>query len=308
MNCQSLSAKINQLKVYLEIFQTNGCSVSAICLQETWISQSHDLGVFHIPGYNFLSRNFACTTHGGVAIYLKDCFDYDIMDINDNENIWDGQFIKISFNASINIAHNPKKFILGNIYRPPRENAENYKSFTNDINEILNNHQQNQCEIAIAGDFNIDLLQYGSKSHVNEYFEMILTNSYIPKITQATRITETSKTLIDNIFIKMSTVFSDTTAGILQANISDHLPCFVSLDFINTTRANRKFIYYMSRNYNVLSAFVDEMNNLCTMDKFITDLNCDPNINYDRLDSIIQNSLNEHLPIKLTRFRRKKNG
>jgi len=84
----------------------------------------------------------------------------------------------------------------------------------------------------------------------------------------------------------------------------NHLPCFVSLDFINTTRANRKFIYYMSRNYNALSAFVDEMNNLCTMEKFISDLNCDPNINYDRLDSIIQNSLNKHLPIKLTRFRK----
>ena len=53
------------------------------------------------------------------AFTLKDNFDYKILDLADNSDFWDGQFIEICTNnydnSNVMIPH--KKLIIGNIYR-----------------------------------------------------------------------------------------------------------------------------------------------------------------------------------------------
>ena len=41
LNCQSLNAKINELRIYLQMFQSS-IKFSAICLQETWLTTDAD--------------------------------------------------------------------------------------------------------------------------------------------------------------------------------------------------------------------------------------------------------------------------
>ena len=53
---------------------------------------------------------------------------------------------------------------------------------------------------------------------------ILQSNAFYPHINKPTRISNTSQTLIDNIF---SNVYFNSTNGILYSDISDHLPSFV---------------------------------------------------------------------------------
>ena len=58
----------------------------------------------------------------------------------------------------------------------------------------------------------------------SSFFNGMNTLSLLPVITKPTRITDSSCTLIDNIF---SSYLSNFTSGILTADITDHLPIFI---------------------------------------------------------------------------------
>jgi exonuclease III len=158
VNCQSLHAKLNELHTYVQRLSETECFLNAICLQETWINANTDISLLEIPGYNLISRSSSCSTHGGVAIYLRDCHEFKVLQIDDNHEIWDGQFIEIALQDSFCRTHH-KKLIIGNVYRPPRDNIDNYNGFIQDIETILNDFQRNNCEVMFVGDFNIDLLK-----------------------------------------------------------------------------------------------------------------------------------------------------
>ena len=191
LNVQSLNAKFNELKIYIEAICKS--DFSAVCIQETWLSDESDLSLLQLNGYNLISKGKSSSQHGGVAIYLKEDFRYKILPICSHSNIWDGIFLEIDLNESLNQCSN-KTVIIGNIYRPPRDNIENYNTFVSELDQILHNLQQNNKDVAITGDFNIDLLKIKERNIFNDYFESMLANGFIPKITYPTRITYHSKT------------------------------------------------------------------------------------------------------------------
>ena len=56
LNCQSLHAKIDPLMILLNDLQEQGCFFNALCLQETWINEISNMSIFHIDGYEFISK------------------------------------------------------------------------------------------------------------------------------------------------------------------------------------------------------------------------------------------------------------
>ena len=302
LNCQSLPAKIDELRVYLNSFLP--FQFSAICLQETWLTSDADTSLLQIDGYSLISRGRSCSAHGGVAIYLNNRFNYRILNIQDNSDVWDGLFIEVAGNDNL---HN-KKIIIGCIYRPPRDNMNNYKSFIDDMNIILSGFQNNNSEVIIAGDFNIDLLKLNDKSIVNEYFETFVSNGFIPKISLPTRLTENSATLIDNVYVKLSENFSECMAGILYQHISDHQPCFVTLDYLNLPTIPPKFIKQKTNSPSALNRFKEDLSLNCTLDKFEPSLDTDPNDTYNILEKLISKSMDHNLPTKVVKFNKYKHG
>jgi len=302
LNCQSLNAKFNELKVYLE----GSCNSKfhAICLQETWLTRESDVSTLQLNGYNLISKGKLASEHGGVAVYLKDSFKYKVLSISSPSNIWDGIFLEVVINES-NIPSN-KTLIIGNIYRPPRDTIENYSTFINEIEQILHTFQRNSKDVAITGDFNIDLLKIRQRPIFNEYFETILSNGFIPKITFPTRISSHSSTLIDNILIKLSHNFSFTTAGILLSNISDHLPCFISLDYLFVEKVKFKYVKTWSRSIQSYTNFKNDISENCSMDIFDQNIMTDPNINYEILDSKINEAFEKHIPVKVVKYNKHK--
>ena len=78
----------------------------------------------------------------------------------------------------------------------------------------------------MLGDFNIDLLKIDSDENINNYYNILISNLFIPHITLPTRITPRSKTLIDNIFSNDSN-FAQGVSGNFTFSISDHLSQFL---------------------------------------------------------------------------------
>lgn len=305
LNCQSLNAKIDQLVIYLQLLRNNSCAFDVICLQETWLSDDSDVSNVHLDGYRFVHQGRSCSMHGGVAFYVRDDLSFTTLSINSHSNIWDGLFLEIDL-KNFEFSNNRKKIIIGNIYRPPRNLLSNFRAFNEEINEILTNFQRTNHEVALVGDFNLDLLKFRENQHINDFFETILSNGFIPKITLPTRLSANQGTLIDNIFLKMSSDFSETTTGVLLNNISDHLPCFISLDYLVTKPIQPKWVKMYTNDQVSLQSFRDEIADRCALDRFRIDVAVNPHDNYDKLHQIITSAINKHLPTRIVRHNKYK--
>ena len=99
-------------------------------------------------------------------------------------------------------------------------------------------------EIYICGDFNINLLKYDEDIAVQEFYNLMTSNGFIPQITLQTRITDSSMTLIDNIY--SNTFLNNTFSGNIIIEIADHLLQFVSID---TSKIEYNKFKYYKRNY-----------------------------------------------------------
>ena len=83
--------------------------------------------------------------------------------------------------------------------------------------------------ILITGDLNIDLLQYQNNHDTTDFLDQMLLQNLIPKITQPTRIGQTSATLIDHIFTDIGNS-RRCLAGTFITDITDHFSNFIVID------------------------------------------------------------------------------
>ena len=124
------------------------------------------------------------------------------------------------------IVPNRKNIIVGNIYRHPSMYLEEYLDdyLTPFLNKISN---ENKRKI-IMGDFNVDLMKVDDNDITAKYFDIMTSHLFVPHIVHPTRITSTSKTLIDNIFSN-ATNMEEAKSGNLTISLSDHLAQFLFL-------------------------------------------------------------------------------
>ena len=82
---------------------------------------------------------------------------------------------------------------------------------------------QSVINLIIGMDHNLDLLKHRSHAPTSKFVELFESFQQIPSITRPTRITKSSATLIDNIFVPttLSLVFN---SYLLVDDMSDHLP------------------------------------------------------------------------------------
>ena len=71
-------------------------------------------------------------------------------------------------------------------------------------------------------DFNLDLLQYNHHTTTQEFIDTLFSHAFIPVISNPTRLTSYSATLIDNIFT--NNLSQNVLNGIALNDSSDHLP------------------------------------------------------------------------------------
>ena len=179
---------------------------------------------------------------------------------------------------------------------------ENIDRFIKELIPILIKMNRICNEIALLGDFNIDLLKLDDRLKFQAWIDELTNLSLFPKITLPTRIGRQSSTLIDNIFCKLTPKTICTQSGIIYSDVSDHFPCFGSFDLNKKTKPAPKLV---KQKFSTPNAIENFKNGLANHD-FIQDIDqshdCDPNSNYEIFISKVIEIKDKHIPTKLVKF------
>jgi len=220
---------------------------------------------------------------GGVGIYIDSSISYQIQTdipnaLNASESLW------------IEINLHKKPCIIGVIYRHP---GYDISAFAENICEILHNLSDKKLPFIICGDININLMQQTAIPQVRKYVNVYKSYNCSQLITKPTRITPSSSTLIDHIYITLP--LYKVTPGILINGLSDHLPIFVSIKSAHVEKVDTKAQFkHDFSNFNA-EQFMDEIKE--TLNGMIIKSN-NPAAALDDAIRAIKKVLDDHAPWK----------
>lgn len=215
VNCRSIKKNFGNLSNLLNLLIS---PLSAIAVTETWLTESVQ-DIFQIPGYKFFSNSRSDKPGGGVGLYVKCCFDcMPRSDLYRMTTHIECLFVECRQPGGPSI-------LIGSIYRPPNSDINLFNSTLLSILNVID--QANKKLVIIAGDFNLNLINCSSHAPTNEFLTNMLSFNLLPTINNPTRISDTSATLIDNIFVNC--IKHDYCTAIVYCDISDHLPVALHL-------------------------------------------------------------------------------
>ena len=115
--------------------------------------------------------------------------------------------------------------------------------------------------IVLLGDFNINLLNFDTSEKVRTFLNDLASNSLQLQILLPTRVSNNSKTLIDNIFCNIpSPLVKSAMSGNISSGISNHLPQFFILpEFFSKSPPTK---------YSILSHDWEKFNNQLFLENF----------------------------------------
>ena len=286
LNIRSLSSKFDSLITLLNSLQTNRINLDFILLCETFLHDGNK-HLFNIPGYNLVFKNRSNMARGGVAIYVKESIQYKLRE--DLMTFIEGEYESIFIET--NISNN--KTIIGEIYRVPNSNLqkslERYEQILSQIKDTKN--------VIIATDQNMDLLNIESHKHTAELLNNMFASSLIPTINKPTRITHSTATLIDNIYVKFNDFHTKVKSAILVDDISDHLPVFCFISYNKpSSRKHQKPLTFEKRNIN--DNTINLINNAIqhTNWNYLDNLNV--NESFESLTNKLKDMLDKYAPLE----------
>ena len=305
-NVESLNAKFDELVVQISELNKINFKYNAICLQETWLSETDDMAIFNIDGYNRISQGKTCGNKGGLTTYIDNRFEYEIiMNLNMYKH-WEGLVIKVKGDTLTN------PFVICNIYRPPRSTIPVLREFLDEITPVINTLDTPNHNVILAGDFNINILKVHENILYSEFIDLLMSHSLSPKITLPTRLSTNNGTLIDNIFCKPVNPLLNTCAGIHINRLSDHQPCFLFINIHIIKPSPPKLIQIYNLTQHSLLAASKELKeiNLCT--KLDKSPMADADENYNIMYQDIQKVMNKYTTTRTVKYdkhkHKKRNG
>ena len=147
------------------------------------------------------------------VLYANNKFNIiDRKDLNTQHDDYESVWVEIKQKFSKNV-------VTGCIYRHPRYN---FKEFLCYLENCLSKVTKENKEIYICGDFNIE-----NNQNYQQFYNLLCSFGFLPKIIQPTRATDHHSTLIDNIFSNNLT--DETRSGNTLLTLSEHFSRFVSI-------------------------------------------------------------------------------
>ena len=234
LNIASLSKHIDELRNLLFLLDF---PFDVIGITETRLHDDDPIVNLDIKGYDFIHTPTS-TNCGGAGIYIKSSYDYAIKKdlFHSISNLTETIFIEIKRNKN-------KNLLVGCVYRHHCPVSGFLTRFFSPMLDNINRYSNKTC--AIMGDFNINLINYASHTPTSDFYDLFSSYGFRPLILQPTRVTSTTATLIDNIFINDMTC--NSYGGNLTSSISDHFLQFSQIDLFNSEKVT-PFVKY-SRNF-----------------------------------------------------------
>ena len=238
-----LHINIRSLIPHIDLLHANLAGLSSkfsvIAITETWTTELNEQTVT-LPGYDVMIKSRKDARGGGIGLLFDSSLNLNIKARPDlaceDTTVMESMFVQLP-------QKNSKDIIIGVIYRPPNTDVNLFLSALAVILEVINSENRS-CYL--AGDFNIDLLNC-KQHHGQSFLDQLFSFGFYPRIDRPTRITDTSATLIDNIFTNVHN--SELTFGVWIADVSDHLPVYVIMPCLNR-RVSREPKYVYKRIYS----------------------------------------------------------
>ena len=230
-NVRSLIPKIDEVRYVTQMYD-----LDLFVVVESWLNDDTPPSAISIPGYKFLLKNRANKNCGGILIYYKD--ELRIRELSTKTITEDIETLSIILNFK------NCRFGICAVYRPPDVPYTKLSLLEELITEIY----PSVDNFLILGDVNCDFL---CPSKYETVFLKSILGSFniVQLISKPTRITETTKTLLDIIAIDdpSKVAYTDVTVPIGQ---SDHSIAFIDLKFQKPV-ARPKLVTY--RDYSRLN-------------------------------------------------------
>ena len=152
------------------------------------------------------------------------------------------------------------------------------------------------------GDYNINLLQHETHSSADRFLNIMISHGLLPSITKASRVTNETASLIDNIFTNVDT--SHCKSALLYSDISDHYPVLLQTRAnINTRTKNNTFPrpdQCLKRQFNQTSSdnFKNYLLDLTWSSVYDSVDRLDPNTAYDQFLNAFNYGFDKYFPKK----------
>ena len=114
-----------------------------------------------------------------------------------------------------------KNIILNTIYRPPNGDMKQCETYFKDV---FSKNGKNLKNIVLAGDFNINFLDFETNKNVQDFLNLMFGYNMIPLTNKPTRVTRLSTNTIDHIITNSATGQIDFKPAIIKIDLSDHFP------------------------------------------------------------------------------------
>ena len=281
LNIRGLQGKIDKLKWLLNN-NFRGKEPDILILCETWMSaNSPDIC---LPNYRKFEARRQHKKGGGVCIFVNNRLTFRPRpDLHKNDSNFEHCVVEIKLKK-----HN---LLVGSVYRAPNCNQHDfltaYEKFVCGLKEIPNS------KLILGMDHNLDLLKNHLHNNTQEFININYDRDLFPVITKPTRITHTSATLIDNIFLD-SLLTGNITNKIIIDDISDHLPAVTILEGINLSPKRKIEITSRDTRPKQLTALkVDLADKLSSLK-----LQGNVDTQFEIVHSTILDSLDKHCPIR----------
>ncbi|XP_031339427.1 uncharacterized protein LOC116167944 [Photinus pyralis] len=180
--------------------------VDFVGISETFLDASYTDNYVSLNNYNLI-RSDRLTFGGGVAIYLKACFNFKKIEFDVKYTSIEHSWLMVNIDKL--------KVAFGVVYVPPSANIE----FFNDLSDIIEQVYLKSHLIVLTGDLNVNLLCEDS-SESRRLLTLLSNFELIQLIKEPTRITPKSATLLDVICVSNSLNINSCGTNLKNLNIN----------------------------------------------------------------------------------------
>lgn len=236
INIRSMFTHFNEFS-----FMVQENSFDAVAVTETWLSDGVSDDAVGIPGYRLFRRDRPARG-GGVGVYVIESLLAEVMSFDFEVSAGlEVLFIKLKLKSAT--------YAVGVFYRPPNVAVGRC---IGDIDSILSRVTPCFDEVFCMGDFNVNFFNLN-----NPMLNCFESYGFTQIIDEPTRVTETSATLIDPIFVTNSDKI--ISFGALDTDgISDHRMVFVNIKIKIVKMKPRLIKVRGFKNFNY-TAFVNDL-------------------------------------------------
>ena len=208
----SLVSHIDDLRLFMSQFK----DIDILAINETKLDATIKDGEVHLPGYDVVRKDRESNGRNsvGVCIYVRSNINFQLradLSLNNLECLT----VEISKLRS-------KPFLVSTWYRPPQSSPDLFSTFERTIDKI----DAENLELYLVGDLKCNLL---SEVVSNNSFHLLnIIDSYgLPRlITEPTRVTQYSSTLIDLCLTNFPDKISKS--NVINIGISDHSAIYLT--------------------------------------------------------------------------------